>query len=75
MISDVLCEAISEIDRYLSWDTYQDDDGKPDPEIVRVRNEMKGLLIELINPDELIPPEAKEWKRQALEKLKKGKLV
>ncbi len=83
MISDVLCEAISEIDRYLTWDTYQDENGIPDPEIVRVRNEMKMLLIDLDYPGSLLSGseeikevrEIKEWKRQTFDKLKRGELA
>lgn len=59
MITDALCDAISEIDRYLSDEAfhgaYHDKDGNPDPEIVRLREHMRMVLIDLNIPDGLSP--------------------
>jgi hypothetical protein len=59
MITDALCDAISEIDRYLTDDAfhgaYHDKDGNPDPEIVRLREHMRLILIDLNIPDGISP--------------------
>jgi hypothetical protein len=50
MISDVLSEAVAEIDRYLNDDTYGYDGSELHERIVRVRNEMDLLRILLDTP-------------------------
>ncbi len=50
MISDVLSEAIAEIDRYLADDTYGYGGSDLHERIMRVRNEMDLLRILLDTP-------------------------
>jgi len=71
VITDVLCEAISEIDRYLTefGDTYHVD-GQPDPEIVRLREHMRLVLIDLNIPSG-ISPEIDSDKAERMAKIKK----
>jgi hypothetical protein len=64
MISDVLYKAVREIDRYLEESyMYRDENGQPDKEIVRVRDEMLKLLLDLDFPDDMLTPEDLEKKR------------
>ncbi|MGO9018273.1 MAG: hypothetical protein ACLQVJ_07970 [Syntrophobacteraceae bacterium] len=64
MISDILYTAVREIDRYLEESfMYKDENGVPDPDIVKVRNAMFDLLLELDYPDSLLTPELLEEKQ------------
>ena len=69
MISDVLCEAISELNRYLEWECYHVN-GQPDPEIVRLREHMRLILIDLNIPDG-VSPEIDSDKAERMAKIKK----
>lgn len=51
MISDVLSEAIHEIDRYLEWDNYKDPvTGQPYADLVELRNHMARVRVDLDIP-------------------------
>jgi len=60
MISDVLCECVSEIDYYLNSETFDDTyEGEFRERIIRLRNEaeyLRGLLD--VPPGVRLPPEA-----------------
>lgn len=53
MISDVLTEAMFEIEEYLDWDIYKDKDGNPDPEIVGLVDYMHDVLVRLLCTDNI----------------------
>jgi len=70
MISDVLNEAIKQIDEYLSWKNYRYKEGKFDPEIVRVRNEMYALRISLNTYWSGLNEEQKAAKKAYIQKIR-----
>lgn len=71
-VSDTLYRAINELDDYLIDGMYDDQDGNPPEDILRVRNEMFRLCLDMWYPDEIIPDneagqEMREWKKKMME--------
>jgi len=71
-VSDTLYRAINEIDDYLNDGMYDDQDGNPPEDILRVRNEMFRLCLDMWYPDgrwadDEAGQEVKEWKKELME--------
>lgn len=71
-VSDTLYTAICEIDDYLNSGMYDEEDGNPAEDILKVRNEMFRLCLDMWYPDERFSDndagrEVKEWKKKLME--------
>lgn len=71
-VSDTLYCAVNEIDDYLNGGMYHAEDGSIPEDILRVRNAMFRLCLDMWYPDEILPDneagqEMREWKKKMME--------